>query len=408
MFVVVGLLGCGAFLVYRALRDPLRAINQVPAELKQPGVLLGQGLLTREVFSNDRRLSQVQAMSFGPVEPGQPDELCSVSALGALFIDADGAAKRYTQFGMQQIKLLGMKLQAAGSRISRFQIIDLGGAGECSFLARDNAMGSELIGHDGKSVWQLGGLDIRSHPSDMVAGDLHGDGRTEFLASYEIGDKGVVLYDASLNEVWSKPDIRASHVELMDSGNGKKSVVCSQYGVFYILDPQGNLVRKVDTGSHARDFLVLNWPPDSGVQYAVFHNEESLALYDLTGKLIFKCRLPNGNDLFRIRAVTFMVGKVPYLAIVGSTALSEKRSIFCVYGLPEHPLSNQTPHESPLYHEVLAETYESMAKLPPDDSARESILIGGLGQILRYRPASLPSDNPKQPRPATQRPITKN
>jgi hypothetical protein len=394
MLVVVALFGVGAYLVYRALRDQLRAVNRFPAGLQRPDVVSGEGLMTREVFSNDSRLAQVQAMAFGPVEAGQPDELCAVSGYGALFIDADGATKRYIPYGMQQVKVLGMKLHAAGGRISRFQIVDLGGSGECSFLARDNPMGSELIGHDGKPVWQLGsGFDIQSHPNDMVAGDLYGDGKTEFVAAYQIGDKGVVLYDASLNEVWSKPDIRASHVELMDSENGKKNIVCCQYYGVSILDPQGNLVRKFEIPSRTRDFLVLTWPPASGAQYILFPNKDNLIFYDTNGKLAFECDVPNGEDLFRIHAATFMVGKAPYLAIVAST-FSDKRSILCVYGLPERPSAVRTVSRSPLYQEVLAENYDSIARLPPDDSARESIVIGGPGQILSYKPAALPSDNP--------------
>src|SRR5215469_11743934 len=160
LVAVIVLLAVGAYLAYRALRRPFSEMSQAPPELRQPGVLTGEGLLSKGVFSSDRRLSQIETMAFGQVEPGQPDELCSVSNFGALFLDTGGATNRYIPYGMQQVKVLGMKLQSAASRISRFQIIDLGGNGECSFLARDGAMGSELIGHDGKSIWQLGGLDF--------------------------------------------------------------------------------------------------------------------------------------------------------------------------------------------------------------------------------------------------------
>jgi len=394
--VVLGLFACGAYLVYRVMRGPLAAMSNVAPELKQPRVLVGDGLLTRDVFSNDHRLSGVQAMAFGPFETGQPDGLCAVSGIGALFLDADGATRRYTQYEMQRIKVFGMKLQAAGGRLSRFQIIDLGGNGESSFLARNNPMGSELIGHDGKSIWMLGtAMDIRSHPNDAVGGDLYGDGKTEFVATYYLGEKGVVLYDAALNEVWSRPEIRASHLELIDSEDGKKDIACSASSGLTILDAQGNVVRRLPIKSYANDFLILTWPSNDGSQYAVFRNQDSVDIYDLKGRLAFKCEVPNGKDLSRITAAAFMVGKVPYLAIVGSTA-SESRSILCVYGLPERPPPNQTVNESPLYDEVLGGSYQSIAKLPADDSGSEPVLIGGRGQILRYRPGSLPSEPPKQ------------
>jgi hypothetical protein len=400
MVVAVVMLGAGAYLFYRAFRHRLEAINRVPAGFEQPRVLSGEGLMTRDVFSKDSRLAQVQAMAFGPMELGEPDELCSVSGFGALFIDADGATRRYIPYGMQQVKVLGMKLQAAGGRVSRFQIIDLGGTGECSYLARDNPVGSELIGHDGKSVWQLGGgFDIRSHPSDVVAGDLNGDGKTEFVAAYRESEKGLVLYDASLNEEWSKPDIRASHVELIDSDNDKKNIVCSDSDGINILDPQGNLVSKFESRFYGWEFQVLTWPPGSGIQYILGQHKGRLILYDLNGKAVFDCDVPSGEDLSRIRGAGFMAGKVPYLAIVGST-FTNKRSIFCVYGLPEHRLKSGTLVESPLYQEVLADSYESITRLPADESGRESILIGGPGQILRYKPGSLPRDNSKRPRSA--------
>src|SRR5262249_22315158 len=218
----------------------------------------------------------------------------------------------------------------------------------------------------------------------------------EFVAAYELGGRGLVMYDASLNEVWSKPEIRASHIELVDSDNGKKNIACSDYNLINILDPQGNQVKRLQVQRYVRDFLILSWPPNSEGRYALFHDDDNADLYDLNGKLVFKCELPGGRHLNRLRAESFMVGKMPYLAIVGSTMLSQRRSAFCVYGLPEHPLKNQIVNQSPVYQEVLGDSYQSMAKLPADESGREPILIGGLNQILRYKPRSLPTEPPKQ------------
>ena len=142
----------------------------------------------------------------------------------------------------------------------------------------------------------------------------------------------------------------------------------------------------------------MTWPPGSGLQYILFEYKDGLMLYDLNGKPAFDCDLPGGTHLFRVRAAAFIADRVPYLAIVGST-LSDKRSIFCVYGLPEHRLPGRTV-ESPLYQEVLDGSYESITKLPHNDSGTESILIGGPGQILRYKPGSLPRDTSKGPRSA--------
>jgi len=398
-FVVVALLGVGAFFVYRAFRSSLAELSKAPPELSQTGVLAGDGLLAKDIFSNDRRLSKIQAMVFGQVDAGDSDELCAVSGFGAMFLDSGGAVKRYVPYGMQQVKVLGTKLNAAGARISRFQIVDLGGAGQCSFLARGGAMGSELIGHDGKSVWLLGGLDPRTHPTDMVAGDLNGDGKIEFVGLYQLGDKGVVLYDASLNELWSNSEMRSSHVELVDAEGGKKSIACCGYHEINILDPQGKLLKNLEIPLYLQEFSILTWPPGSGSQYLLCHDEDNVDLYDLNGKLIFKCDIPGGSRLDHFAAQTLTVGKVSYLAIVGSMFWSGNRSVFCVYGLPEQPLRNQVVHQSALYREVLDQECEAIAKLPADGSGRESILIGGSGQILRYRPQSLPSVPAKHPTP---------
>jgi hypothetical protein len=389
--VAVVLLAVGAYFFYRAVRESMAEISKPPPELSQTGVLVGDGVLAKDVFSNDHRLSQVQAMAFGSVEPGEPDELCSVSAFGATFLDPSGAAKRYIPYGMQQVKVLGMKLQAAGARVSRFQIIDLGGTGECSFLARGGPMGAELIGHDGKSVWLLGGLDPRTHATDMIAGDLNGDGKTEFVGVYEFGDK-VVLYDASLNELWSKTEMQASHVELVEAEGGKKSIACSDYKRINFLDSQGNLLKTLEIPTYFHEFKILNWPPRSPTQYLMCHDEDRVDLYDLNGKLRFTCDMPGGSHLERVTAEAFTVGKVSYLAVLGSSRWSGNRSLFCVYGLPERPVPlNQVARQSPVYREVLDQSCSSMTKLPADESGQESILLGGIGQILRYRPVSLPS-----------------
>jgi hypothetical protein len=394
LFAVVALVGVGAYFVYRAFRRSLSEMSKAPPELSQTGVLVGEGLLSKDIFANDRRLSKIQAMTFGQVDPADPDELCSVSGFGAMFLDSSGAVKRYIPYGMQQVKVLGTKIQAAGARISRFQIIDLGGAGECSFLARGGAMGSELIGHDGKSVWLLGGLDPRTHPSDMIAGDLNGDGKIEFVGIYELGNKGVVFYDASLNELWSKPEMRASHVELVGPQGGRKSIACCVDHGINILNTQGDLVKNLEIPLYLEDFLILSWPPASDTQYILCHDNDNMDLYDLGGRLMFKCDMPGSAHLDHFVAEAFTVGKVSYLAITGSLFWSGNRSVFCVYALPEQPLRNQVVRQSPLYREVLDQTCESMTKLPADDSGRESILIGGVGQILRYRPQSLPSAPP--------------
>jgi hypothetical protein len=400
LFVAVALLSVGAYFVYRAFRRSLAEMSKAPPELSQTGVLVGEGLLSKDIFANDRRLSKIQAMTFGQVDPGDPDELCSVSGFGAMFLDSSGAVKRYIPYGMQQVKVLGTKIQAAGARISRFQIIDLGGAGECSFLARGGAMGSELIGHDGKSVWLLGGIDPRTHPSDMIAGDLNGDGKIEFVGIYELGNKGVVLYDASLNELWSKPEMRASHVELVDAQGGRKSIACCVDHGINILNTQGDLVKNLEIPLYLQDFLILSWPPASDTQYILCHDNDSVDLYDLGGRLMFKCDMPGSSHLDHFVAEAFTVGKVSYLAITGSLFWSGNRSVFCVYALPDQPLRNQVVRQSPLYREVLDQTCESMTKLPADDSGRVSILIGGVGQILRYTPLSLPSVPPKPLTPA--------
>jgi len=399
LFVVVALVGVGAYFVYRAFRGTLAEMSKAPPELSQTGVLVGDGLLSKDIFANDRRLSKIEAMTFGPVEPGDPDELCAVSGFGAMFLDSSGAVKRYVPYGMQQVKVLGMKLQAAGARISRFQIIDLGGAGECSFLARGGQMGAELIGHDGKSVWLLGGgLDPRAHATDMIAGDLNGDGKIEFVGLYELGDKGVVLYDASLNELWSKPEMEASHVELLDAEGGKKSIACSTYKRINILDSQGNVLKTLEIPTYFRhEFKILTWPPSSGTEYLMCSDEDRVDLYDLNGKLRFTCEMPGGSHLERVTAEAFTVGKVCYLAILASSQWSGNRSLFCVFGLPERPVINLFARQSPVYREVLDQSYNSMTKLPADESGQESILLGGVGQILRYRPVSLPSVPPKPP-----------
>src|SRR5262249_53697338 len=140
MFVVVALVGVGVYFFYRELR---REMSEVPPELGQTGVFVGDGLLAKDVFSNDPRLSQIQAMAFGRLERREPDELCAASGSGATFFDSNGAAKRYVPYGMHQVKVLGMKL--ALPETSRFQIIDVRGTSECSFLARGWPMAAELI-----------------------------------------------------------------------------------------------------------------------------------------------------------------------------------------------------------------------------------------------------------------------
>jgi len=69
--------------------------------------------------------------------------------------------------------------------------------------------------------------------------------------------------------------------------------------------------------------------------------------------------------------------------------------MFCIYSLAGQGSRGDIVPQAPLYQEVLAGGYQSIARLPSDDSGAESVLIGGYGQILRYIPKSLPREPAK-------------
>jgi len=245
-----------------------------------------------------------------------------------------------------------------------------------------------LIGHDGKTIWLYNnGMGI----NDAAGGNLYGDEQEEFVVGYG-GDGGVVLLDGNGSEIWRQPEGNVWHVELADTdGTGKLKIVHSNVGGGIVVrDAKGHILSQKELPLYLGDFSLCNWPGHGSRQYGLaagnylrdesgersFQGEKGrIWVFDFAGNIVADFKAPFSNDAYDVRGalVKGATGRPEYLAAV--TTFSEwPRSVFYLFKLTGEVV----------YQEVLGEKCRAIAAIPINESAADSILIGGENKIWRY------------------------
>ncbi|HJQ23131.1 MAG TPA: hypothetical protein VKA60_04395 [Blastocatellia bacterium] len=368
----------GYFIYQRFARFFSMIHTEMPAELKQPRVIAGQELLEKASFLQVKRLGRISSILYGKFDPSLDSELCIVGQTGALFLDEQGNQKDSVTFAKAVETVLGFKAEGTNRRYGQIDVVDVDGDHIYEFLVRENLNGAaELIGHDGKTIWTYDeGDGENSFLEDMTAGDIDGDGKAEYVAAY-LNGKGLVLLDHSRKEIWSKPEVHANTVQMLDTdGSGKLKILHDAYTQIVLRDTSGNVLSGGETGNYIGHFSLVRWPSKKDRQYALHFSHDVTRLLDYNGKTVKEFNAPLSKDLYRVHGITVKLkAEGPeYFAAVAESIVYE-RSVFYVY--------NSTG--SLVYQEILPEAYESIAAFPLGLSGREAILLGGDGEVIEYK-----------------------
>jgi hypothetical protein len=349
-----------AFIGYRLLIAPITSGRlKMPSSLKTPTVLVGSGLMTRDVLISDARLGKVTDIVRGELDPHPGMEIGIAGTEGAVFLDDSLKAKSTVQFSASN---------------SHVDIVDVNGDHVCEFMNRGAwSSDASLIDHSGKTMWTYGGMP---GVDDMCAGDIDGDGIRELAVGFN-GDGGIRLLDKTAKMRWKQPGWNVWHVEMADTdGDGKLEIVHSDAGgEIVIRDAQGNLLRRGRPAAYFSHFSLCRWPGKKDRPYALLSEDDAIWLFDFDGKTVAQFKAPRAGSLGDARGLPVKLyrNKPECLAVVVEFE-NWDRSIIYVYD------SKGTL----LYQEILPEACASIGGITLDRSGAETILVGGNGRVWQY------------------------
>ncbi len=332
--------------------------SKVPRELATPGVKAGSDFLSKKVFFQDERLGTVTDILIGKDEP--PGEITIAGSRGVLVVDNNSNVKSSVMFS---------------SRTNHVDIIDVDGDGICEFMNRGSwGCDASVIDHNGNTIWTYGG---EPGVDDMCAGDVDADGKLEFVVGFN-GGGGVHFLDQNGKKKWKRPDGNVWHVELVDTnGDGILEVVHSNAaGQITVRDQQGKIISQAAPPAYFSDFSLCKWPTKSDREFALLSENDTIWVFGFDGKVEAQFTAPHCGSLGHARGVPVKIKSniAEYFAVV--VAFERwKKSILYVYNSSGELL----------YQEILPETCAAISAAALDGSDMETILIGGVGKVWKYK-----------------------
>lgn len=238
---------------------------------------------------------------------------------------------------------------------------------------------AQTFDRKGQLLWTYGRFSNpgQSAVNSTAAHDFGNDGITDVVVGCN-GDGGVVRLDMAGNIVWQQPDANVWHVEIADAdGDGTAEIIHSNAGgQITIRDATGKILRRFNPEGFVSEFSLCRWPSRDGKLGLLFPSERSVRLFDFAGKELVTLEAPGSPEHDRAigTGVRFKKGGPEYLAVVTTNGRSP--TLLFVYG-PDEKL-------------VQAERLEARGfaiAVQSEEDGTESLLVGGLGKVWRYRPA---------------------
>lgn len=389
------------WLLYKFVTRPIAGYEapQIPAKLKDPRVVVGQGFLSRSVFVETGLTKPVKEIGgFSDVKVGEFDahpglDVVVAGTEGAYVFDRGGVRQSYTLFHFPIIaeKLGPFSSPNIDDVMGQRQVVDLEGDGICEYIARGSIDGAAVFDHAGALLWTYGKFTKeKTSIDDLTVGDLNGDGVAEFVVSWN----GIEVYDKSGKQrAQVVEEYGASPIEVVDTdGDGKNEIVSVSTDV-KIRNAAGEIISEVPAPGYIGHFAITT-PPGKKEPVMLTVYDSKLLLIDFNGDIVANFdaplsefadtahKLPDGNfysgtSVFRSRGVWIKLAndQPEYLAVINEFAAID-RAVLAVY----------TPTGQLVYQEVMPEGCTSIAVLPPADAAGVAeLLIAGEQTVWRYR-----------------------
>lgn len=388
------------------------ADNETPKELRDAGVRVGEGMLTRAEFARVGvpsgplgsffpGIGDTTDVAVGEFD-GQPGaDMVVAGRLGARVFDAAGAPRSETKFEFGTRDSFGpLKTKMPKMWVGDVSVRDLDGDGVCEYLARGAIDGAALFGHGGALLWSYGALEgEKGYIDDLAAGDLDGDGSPELVAGWR---GSLEAFDRGGRKLWERPWKPAIHVlEVADAdGDGRAEIIVS-HGRMGVFDSNGEQVRDAELPFYLARFSVLRGP--RGGESLLSVEDGSVWTFDSKGERVQKFpaplaeikvaphkMIPGGSGEGGIFDLT--VDKVDAYDGEGAwvrldPARPEMLAVITYYVAPERSvLYVYDKSGALLYEEVLPGRCLAVAALPAPEGRPQELLVGCDSTVFRYAP----------------------
>lgn len=382
-------------------------LPETPAELRQPRIVIGAEFISRNQFVTTNQggivldavdgIGSIEDIAIGELDPHPGIDIAIAGRYGAMIVDRNGAKQsqvRY-EFEVEEKKIGIFPTQRMRMILGDMQVIDIEGDGTCEYLARGSLDGAAVFSHKGKRLWSYGAFtDEKTSIDDLTAGDINGDGVSEFIAGWN----GLELFDRHGSKGWAQPWERSLHqIEVVDvDGDRKNEIIHSSGSSLIVRDGQGQFVKEIEMPFYLSRFHLCAMPGQDERSHILAVADDHVWLVDFEGQVFEKFAAPLSsfsrphkvsNDdpgeigltetsVYKAKGVWVRLKEVqpPFLAVVTEFAAID-RSVLYIYST-EGKL---------VYQEVLPEECSSIAVLSQEDGRRvQELLIGGSETVWRY------------------------
>jgi hypothetical protein len=349
------------------------------------------------------RLDSIMDVTVGQLD-GQPGaDVGLAGRFGLTILDLQGRLKERInyKFGKGEVKVGPLRTTRENNSFGEMRVVDVEGDGVCEILGYDGLDGIALFNHQGQVIFNYGAFEReQSSIKNAAAGDIDGDGKLEFVASWGHEPSGLELFDRFGRSKWRQEEEHMlGQLALVDvNEDGKAEIVEGNGRELKIRDAQGKVSSSAEMPVYLSHLSLCPRPDGRGVAQNLAADEGKLMLIDLDGKNFSSVEAPlskiqlekprelkfpgsgdpfvfHTEEVYRARGVWVKLRRdqPKYLAVIARFSVID-RSLFYVYD----------EQGKLVYHEILPEDCNAIVAFSSENEGGEDVLVGGEQSVWRY------------------------